>query len=122
MSRQTLPPGIITRLLRCLDGRTLLECRQVCCLWSKIIADDTDLQYTVELYNSGMMDQTQLFPDLSTAERLDKLRIFLAERRNRTQLGERDAMVGSTQGSCNQYQSYSIARLLGDGGVLSIVD
>ncbi|TFK61625.1 hypothetical protein BDN72DRAFT_435148 [Pluteus cervinus] len=80
MSLQLCPPEIIAKALGYLDGYSLAKCRQVCRFFSGIIKGGTQFQYTIESCKAGMVDAPETFLELSTWERLDKLREFVAQR------------------------------------------
>ncbi|TFK62584.1 hypothetical protein BDN72DRAFT_964442 [Pluteus cervinus] len=124
MSLHNCPPEIIARSFHYLDAYTLIKCRDVCRRFSSVIAEDSDLQYMIELYNSGMADEPQLFPELSTLERLDRLQTFLAARRQPRQLGESNSSVTLEHPwtiGC-QFRSRLFIRSLGDDTVIGITD
>ncbi|TFK62585.1 hypothetical protein BDN72DRAFT_848501, partial [Pluteus cervinus] len=122
MSLQLCPPEIVARSLRYLDGHSLIKCRRVCRLFSSLIADDIEIQYIVELYSSGMVDEPRVSPDLSTRERLEKLRELVTWRQSRTQLRENDTTVSLIEAGNGRYQSYSFIRLLDDDRTVGITD
>ncbi|TFK63353.1 hypothetical protein BDN72DRAFT_324071 [Pluteus cervinus] len=77
-----LPPELALAILVFLDARSLVACKTVCSRFLKIITNDTELQYIIELFSVGMIDNHNSSPSTGTiwpnaCLRLQTLKSFL---------------------------------------------
>ncbi|TFK61881.1 hypothetical protein BDN72DRAFT_420096 [Pluteus cervinus] len=71
----SLPFDILIRLLSIVEGSSLLKCREVCKTFAALIETDIGLQYKLELYRSGMLNNSsEKHAGVSFRQRLDLLK------------------------------------------------
>ncbi|TFK69023.1 hypothetical protein BDN72DRAFT_641308 [Pluteus cervinus] len=80
MSLSALPPELLVQLLTCVDIASLLPCRRVCRTFSNVIAAEPTIQYRVDLFFAGMINNPETRLDLPVIRRHQALRDYITRR------------------------------------------
>ncbi|TFK61623.1 hypothetical protein BDN72DRAFT_965053 [Pluteus cervinus] len=95
MPFSSLPLDVLIHLFSIVDGESLLKCREVCRTFSTLISNDIGLQYKLELYHSGMINDPTKYSKISTNQRLESLRTFLSRPQRWAETWPEETILGT---------------------------